>query len=500
MTLHPQHEFSIPEETIRVARAAYPKGNLSMKMRDALGTIDQDESFSHLFPQNGRPVEAPWRLAFITIVQFLEELASSTKGGAEQMLLDTMLALFKERGRDLRNDSHNARTPLTSRGMHPGSQSTDVRGRSYAVCPRASWLLWLAIGCLRTPRKNGWTARGIGLKQTVCQKAGPNAKSSQKPLVGMALCFWELFSMRQLRSGCVRSQLWIFCVASGCRITGMRMGNCTGGASRISHPQPVLWVRPTIVRHATAKSGAPAFRGIEGPFDRNEAQKDSPHLLTHVATTAAPHADDAMGEPIHADLERAHLLPGQHFLDSGSVTAKTLASSQKEYGIEMIGPTKADYKWQASVFQGFDASHFTIDWQAKQAHWTARAYEQKLDSCSRQSGPRGHQNPFLDQGLPSLSEPTPVYSIALQSPSSVVTSPSTRAIPGFTSRAPATNHKNLCETIRASFRDRSDDVSRGPHFWHAPLALYWLGQDPSPAYRDGCRDQSRPRRSLAGWR
>jgi transposase len=74
MTLHPQHTFSIPEETVRVARAAYPKGNLYMKMRDTLGTIYQDESFAHLFPQNGRPVEAPWRLAFITVVQFIEGL------------------------------------------------------------------------------------------------------------------------------------------------------------------------------------------------------------------------------------------------------------------------------------------------------------------------------------------------------------------------------------------------------------------------------------------
>jgi transposase len=74
MTLHPQHEFSIPEETVRVARAAYPKGNLYMKMRDGLGTMHQDESFAQLFPQNGRPVEAPWRLAFMTVVQFIEGL------------------------------------------------------------------------------------------------------------------------------------------------------------------------------------------------------------------------------------------------------------------------------------------------------------------------------------------------------------------------------------------------------------------------------------------
>jgi hypothetical protein len=35
MTLQPQQEFSIPEETARVARAVYPKGNLYRHMRDA---------------------------------------------------------------------------------------------------------------------------------------------------------------------------------------------------------------------------------------------------------------------------------------------------------------------------------------------------------------------------------------------------------------------------------------------------------------------------------
>jgi transposase len=74
MTLHAQTEFSIPEETIRVARAAYPHGNTLMKMRDALGTIYQDQAFASLFPHNGRVVEAPWRLAFITALQFMEEL------------------------------------------------------------------------------------------------------------------------------------------------------------------------------------------------------------------------------------------------------------------------------------------------------------------------------------------------------------------------------------------------------------------------------------------
>jgi hypothetical protein len=40
-------------------------------------SIYQDQAFAHLFPHNGRPVEAPWRLALITIMQFMEDLASS---------------------------------------------------------------------------------------------------------------------------------------------------------------------------------------------------------------------------------------------------------------------------------------------------------------------------------------------------------------------------------------------------------------------------------------
>ena len=96
MTLHPQNAFSIPEETVRVARAAYPKGNLYLKMRDALGTIYQDQSFAQLFPQNGRSVEAPWRLAFITVVQFLEGLPDRQAAEAVRGRIDLKYALGLE--------------------------------------------------------------------------------------------------------------------------------------------------------------------------------------------------------------------------------------------------------------------------------------------------------------------------------------------------------------------------------------------------------------------
>jgi transposase len=56
MTLRAQTEFTIPEETARVARTAYPHGNTLIELRDALGTIYQDQAFAQLFPHNGRSV------------------------------------------------------------------------------------------------------------------------------------------------------------------------------------------------------------------------------------------------------------------------------------------------------------------------------------------------------------------------------------------------------------------------------------------------------------
>ena len=73
-------------------------------------------------------------------------------------------------------------------------------------------------------------------------------------------------------------------------------------------------------------------------------EEGSPHLITNVATTSAPITDEQMTETIHEELEQAHLLPRQHFVDTGYVTASHLVSSQQRYGIEMIGPRRPDVR------------------------------------------------------------------------------------------------------------------------------------------------------------
>ena len=93
MSLKPQELGPIPEETARIARAAYPKGNVWMRMRDELGTTYQDEAFAHLFSHTGQPAEAPWRLAVVTIMQFAEGLSDRQAADAVRGRIDFKYAL-----------------------------------------------------------------------------------------------------------------------------------------------------------------------------------------------------------------------------------------------------------------------------------------------------------------------------------------------------------------------------------------------------------------------
>ncbi|HKF36217.1 MAG TPA: transposase, partial [Ktedonobacteraceae bacterium] len=158
MSLRPEGISPVPEETARIAHAAYPKGSVFMHMRDELGTIYQEEIFAPLFSHTGQPAEAPWRLALVTSMHFAEGLSDRqaadavrgridwkyadggsnsptpalmlrsgaevrtrlVEGQAEEQLLTVMLTLFKQRGW------------LKARGNHR-TDSTHVLARIRAI-------------------------------------------------------------------------------------------------------------------------------------------------------------------------------------------------------------------------------------------------------------------------------------------------------------------------------------------------------------------------------
>lgn len=96
MSLHVEEIPPIPEETVRVARAAFPKGNLYMQMRDVLGTFYKDQDFASLYPRRGQSAESPWQLALITIMQFLENLSDRQAAESVRARIDWKYALSLE--------------------------------------------------------------------------------------------------------------------------------------------------------------------------------------------------------------------------------------------------------------------------------------------------------------------------------------------------------------------------------------------------------------------
>jgi transposase len=91
-------------------------------------------------------------------------------------------------------------------------------------------------------------------------------------------------------------------------------------------------------------------------------EPDAPNLITNVETTSAPVADGAVTEQIHVALQKKDLLPNKHIVDTGYLDAELLLSSQQQYGVELVGPTRPDYHWQARNGQGFAAANFSVDW------------------------------------------------------------------------------------------------------------------------------------------
>src|SRR5215831_8125857 len=93
MSLDPSPIEPVPEETARVAHGIFPKGNRYLLLRDTLGTLFPDTLFADLFPTRGKPALAPWRLALVTLVQYIEGLPDRQAAEAVRTRIDLKYAL-----------------------------------------------------------------------------------------------------------------------------------------------------------------------------------------------------------------------------------------------------------------------------------------------------------------------------------------------------------------------------------------------------------------------
>ncbi|PWI10412.1 hypothetical protein DIZ27_12485 [Streptomyces sp. NWU339] len=90
-------------------------------------------------------------------------------------------------------------------------------------------------------------------------------------------------------------------------------------------------------------------------------EPDAPHLSTHVVTTDATVAGTEVIETVHQGLTARELLPDEHDVDAGYITAAHIVTVRDDYGVELVGPGGLDTCHENHKGEHFTQSAFTID-------------------------------------------------------------------------------------------------------------------------------------------
>src|SRR3989440_9108721 len=137
MSMYARELGSIPEETVRVARAACPKGTLAMRLRDGLAELYQDEHFASLCPVEGQLAYEPWRLTIVTVLQYAEGLTDRQAANAVRERIDWKYAL----GLELTDPGFDfsVLSEFHTR-LVEGQQETLLLDRLLEVCKQRGWL------------------------------------------------------------------------------------------------------------------------------------------------------------------------------------------------------------------------------------------------------------------------------------------------------------------------------------------------------------------------
>ena len=97
MSMQPRPWPEVPEDTARVARAAFRNGGaLAIRIRDELGSWYEDADFAAAYPVRGKPGISPAQLAMVTVLQFIEDLTDRQAADAVRGKLDWKYCLGLE--------------------------------------------------------------------------------------------------------------------------------------------------------------------------------------------------------------------------------------------------------------------------------------------------------------------------------------------------------------------------------------------------------------------
>jgi transposase len=416
MSLPASSSYSVPEQTQRVARAAFPKGTLCLRLADEFGTIFQDQDFADLFPPQGQPAEVPFRLALVTVLQFLEGLSDRAAAeavrsridwkyllcleledagfdysvlcefrarllasSAERRLFDRILALLQERkllkirGRQRTDSTHVVAAVRNLNRLERVIETLRAALNALAATAPA-WVQanipaeWVDRYGKRAEEHD--LPSGEKQRQALAEQVGRDGHALLAALWTAEAPAW----MKALPAVETLRQVWVHSflpVAEGVHWrppdnvppSGWRICSPYDTEARYAHKRSTTWVGYKV--HLT-----------------ETCEQDLPSLITQVQTTEAVQNDNETLPAIHQELLEAALLPSKHLVDAGYVDATQLLESGRQYGVELIGPAQGNGRWQHEQDNGFDISHFVIDWDKQQAtcpegktssRWKARA-------------------------------------------------------------------------------------------------------------------------------
>ncbi|HSX79070.1 MAG TPA: IS1182 family transposase, partial [Candidatus Saccharimonadia bacterium] len=390
--------------------AAFPKGHPYLTFRDALGIIFQDEDFAALFPMWGQPGLPPWRLAFVTIMQFRENLADRQAAEAVRARIDWKYLLSLE---------------LTDPGFD-FSVLSEFRDRLLAG--RAEELLLdkllercRALGLLtareqRTDSTHVLAAiRVLNRLELVAEtlRAALNAVATVAPDWLQAitpLAWYERYSRRieesRLPKDTAEREAYAHTVGEdGFRLLDLlETPEAPAGLRELPRMEALrrTWQRhyertarePAApgapperrVRFKASRELPPAAEGIESPYDveaRYRHKRDTawtgymvhvsetceptaPHLLTHVHTTPATVHEAQCTELIQQALIEKDVPPREHLVDAAYISSELLVRSRDEQDIILRGPTRPSQGWQTQVEGVYSVEQFVVDWEQQQ--------------------------------------------------------------------------------------------------------------------------------------
>jgi len=385
-----------------------------MQLREVLGTVYSDTDFADLFPARGQPAEAPWRLALVTVLQYLEGLTDRQAADAVRGRLDckytlsleitdagfdhTVLSEFRTRlvqGKaeqrlfDLVLDQARARGWLRARGRQR-TDSTHVLAAVRALGRRecVGETLRHALNVLADVAPDWLRAQALSPEwverygRRVEEYRLPKGQAERQRYANVVGADgWQLLDaletpgtpawLREVPAVQTLHRVWRQQYhprtpdqPDQADARGRHRGEWRAKEELLSSGQ--IENSPYDPEARYGKKRETSWVGYKLHVTET-CDPATPHLIVQVTTTPGAVADETMLLPIQEDLARRDLLPETHLVDSGYIDADGLATSRARFGVDVVGPTRGNFRWQAQEHNGFEGHHFTVDWDAERA-------------------------------------------------------------------------------------------------------------------------------------